>query len=63
MNKQYVGRDFSKDTSVEKLTYDQVDGAAELHMPLCMKVCVIESYESISLAIRTFTIVSSATTS
>jgi hypothetical protein len=38
MNKQYVGRDFSKTQATDKLTPDKVDAAADAHMPLCMKV-------------------------
>ncbi len=39
MNKQYLGRDFTKGGhSGEKLTTDQVNTAAEFNMPLCMKV-------------------------
>ena len=38
MNKQYVGRDFTKSTQAsDKLTPDKVDNAADNHMPLCMK--------------------------
>ncbi len=38
MNKQYVGKDFSKsEGSIGKLTADMVDKAAESSMPLCMK--------------------------
>ena len=39
MNKQYVGKDFSKSAggSLGKLTLDVVDEAAERNMPLCMK--------------------------
>lgn len=37
MNEIYSGRDFSKATAVDKLTAEGVDGAAEAHMPLCMK--------------------------
>jgi hypothetical protein len=41
LNKQYIGNDFSKkNSSLDKLTADQVDAASELHMPLCMKVCI-----------------------
>jgi hypothetical protein len=41
MNKQYVGKDFSTKSGMggaDKLTPDKVDEAAEVHMPLCMKV-------------------------
>ena len=38
MDKQYVGRDYTKETVHDKLTPMGVDSAAELHMPLCMKV-------------------------
>ncbi len=38
MEKQYVGKDFSKQSGqLDKLSADQVDAAAETHMPLCMK--------------------------
>eukprot|EP01035_Chromulina_nebulosa_P022258 gene22258-28829_t len=37
MNKQYVGRDYAK-SSIDKLTADKVDEAADEHMPLCMKM-------------------------
>ena len=38
MNKQYVGRDFTKSTQAsDKLTPDKVEIAADNHMPLCMK--------------------------
>lgn len=39
MNKQYVGKDFTKTggSSAEKLTPELVDEAAENNMPLCMK--------------------------
>jgi DNA primase large subunit len=37
MNQQYVGRDYSKNSNVDKLTLEKVDAAAENHMPLCMK--------------------------
>lgn len=39
MNKQYIGKDFSKGShsGTEKLTADQVNLAAEHHMPLCMR--------------------------
>lgn len=38
LNKQYIGNDFSqKGTATDKLTIDQIDNAAEVHMPLCMK--------------------------
>ena len=37
MNQQYVGKDFSKGQSVDKLTPDKIDAAAESNMPLCMK--------------------------
>ncbi len=39
MNKQFIGNDFSKSTqSVDKLTPERVEQAAEHDMPLCMKV-------------------------
>lgn len=39
MNKQFIGNDFSSSSkSIDKLTPDKVDAAAELDMPLCMKV-------------------------
>jgi hypothetical protein len=38
MNKQYVGKDFGKSQSLDKLTPDRVDNAADANMPLCMKV-------------------------
>lgn len=38
MNKQYIGNDFAKNESGEKLTADRVQYAADNHMPLCMKV-------------------------
>ncbi len=42
MNKQYVGKDYSKaQGSTEKLTLDNIENAAEFSMPLCMKVCVL----------------------
>lgn len=37
LNKQYVGKDFSQGISGSALAPDQVDNAAEHHMPLCMK--------------------------
>jgi DNA primase large subunit len=39
MNKQYIGKDFSKSagSGVDKLTPDIIDDAAENNMPLCMK--------------------------
>lgn len=39
MSKQYVGKDFtaSKTSALDKLYPEQVDEAAERHMPLCMK--------------------------
>lgn len=42
MNKQFIGDDFSKkNTSLDKLTPDKIDSAAEMNMPLCMKVSEI----------------------
>lgn len=37
MSKQYVGNDFSKPTSIDKLSPEKIDEAAEFHMPLCMR--------------------------
>mmetsp|Transcript_21060 Transcript_21060/g.46787 ORF Transcript_21060/g.46787 Transcript_21060/m.46787 type:complete len:289 (-) Transcript_21060:58-924(-) len=38
MNKQFIGNDFTKKTqSIDKLTPDKIDLAAEVNMPLCMK--------------------------
>ena len=38
MNKQFVGNDFTKRSqTIDSLTPDMVDAAAELNMPLCMK--------------------------
>jgi len=37
MNKQYMGRDFSKGTVTDKLTPESIDSTAEHNMPLCMK--------------------------
>lgn len=37
MSKQYTGKDFSKITSTEKLTIDNIELAADNNMPLCMK--------------------------
>ena len=37
MNKQYVGKDFSKEKATDKLTPESIDNAADQHMPLCMK--------------------------
>lgn len=37
MNKQYVGKDYSKADGVDRLTPDKVGQAAELHFPLCMR--------------------------
>lgn len=43
MNKQYVGQDFSRGAVVVgKMMAATVDEAADLHMPLCMKVCVYD---------------------
>ena len=39
MNKQYVGNDYTKrQGGVDRLTADMIETAAEVHMPLCMKV-------------------------
>ena len=38
MNKQFIGNDFSQSKSLDKLTPDKVDLAADVNMPLCMKV-------------------------
>lgn len=37
MNKQFLGRDFSKTQTLDKLTPEKVDQAAENNMPLCAK--------------------------
>jgi DNA primase large subunit len=39
INKQFVGNDFSqlKSLAADKLVPERVDGAADAHMPLCMK--------------------------
>lgn len=36
LNKQYFGKDYSKEKAVDKLTPATVDAAADIHMPLCM---------------------------
>jgi len=39
MNKQFIGDDFTKKgRSIDNLTADKVELAAEINMPLCMKV-------------------------
>jgi hypothetical protein len=40
MNQQFIGNDFAnqKMNNLDKLTIDKVDNAAEVNMPLCMKV-------------------------
>jgi hypothetical protein len=39
MNKQFIGDDFTKKSrSIDNLTADKVELAAEINMPLCMKV-------------------------
>mmetsp|Transcript_21947 Transcript_21947/g.36751 ORF Transcript_21947/g.36751 Transcript_21947/m.36751 type:complete len:529 (+) Transcript_21947:67-1653(+) len=38
MNKQFIGNDFTKKSqSIDKLTPDQIELAADVNMPLCMK--------------------------
>lgn len=40
MNRQFIGDDFTKKgRSIDNLTADKVELAAEINMPLCMKVC------------------------
>jgi hypothetical protein len=62
MNKQYVGRDFSKAQSTDVLTPDKVDAAADSHMPLCMKVrvyvclCVFSCFTRVSVSFVSETI-------
>jgi hypothetical protein len=40
MNQQFIGNDFAnqKMNNLDKLTIDKVDNAADVNMPLCMKV-------------------------
>ena len=40
MNKQFIGNDFSstKSQAMDKLSPEKIDLAADLNMPLCMKV-------------------------
>ncbi len=37
MNKQYMGRDFTKGPVTDRLTPESIDSSADQHMPLCMK--------------------------
>lgn len=41
MNKQFIGNDFSsnsKSQAMDKLSPEKIDMAADINMPLCMKV-------------------------
>ena len=42
MHKQSVGGDFGKLDAGDKLSAEGVQGAADRHMPLCMKVARLE---------------------
>jgi hypothetical protein len=46
MNQQFIGNDFAnqKMNNLDKLTIDKVDNAAEVNMPLCMKVRNLSSF-------------------
>ena len=44
MNKQFIGNDFSsKSQSIDQLTPEKVDMAADTNMPLCMKVSKLKT--------------------
>ena len=50
MSKQFLGNDFSSNSkSIDKLSPDKVELAAELNMPLCMKVTTSYSFSSHSI--------------